>query len=61
MDSKKSLIIFAVGLVWGAAVVWGFAHGSEQEETVPKIAWVVGSLVFAALGCFLSYKSWKKK
>jgi hypothetical protein len=56
MNARKSAVLFALGIVWLGAVIWGFAHGVQQTEVGAKIAWIGGSLVFTALGVFLSYK-----
>lgn len=55
MNKTKSILLLALGIVWLAAVIFGFAKGAGAEGNV-KLAWIGGSLVFAALGVFLSYK-----
>jgi hypothetical protein len=61
MNKTKSLILLGCGILWLAAVVFGFAKGAGQEEPGAKAAWIVGSLLFAALGVWLSMKIQKKK
>lgn len=55
MNSKKSLVVFAIGIVWLAVVVYGFARGAEVLGWA-KLAWMGGSLAFAALGVWISTK-----
>lgn len=61
MNKTKSIILLACAVLWFAAVIFGFAKGAGQEEPQLKAAWIVGSLVFAALGVWLSIKIQKKK
>lgn len=56
MNEKKSLLLLGLGIVWLGLVIWGFAHGAAQDTVGAKVGWIAGSLVFAALGVFLSYK-----
>jgi len=60
MNAKRSLVFWILACIIFVGVLWAFAHGAQMEETGPKIAWMVGSLVVAALGVFLSYKLKKK-
>ena len=61
MNSKKSWAVFALAIIWFVAVIWGFAHGAQAEGTGAKVAWIGGSLAFAALGVLLSYTLKKKE
>lgn len=56
MNAKKSLVFWIIAIVIFAGVVWGFAHGAQQEELGPKVGWMLGSLAVGVLGVFLSYK-----
>jgi hypothetical protein len=56
MNAKTAWVIYVIYAIIFAAVVWGFAHGAQMEETGPKVAWMVGSLAVAALGVFVAVK-----
>jgi len=56
MNSKKSWLLFLIGAVVLAAVLLSFIHGAQQTEPLKKVLWMVGPIVIAALGVFLSFK-----
>jgi hypothetical protein len=58
MNSKNSLIIFFVAIVFLAAAIWGFAHGAKtiDVDLTKGIAWMDGSGLVAVLSIFLFFK-----
>lgn len=58
MNSKKSLVWFAVGIVWLVAFGLGFAHASETvgENLQNGLIWFGASLLWGCAGVFGAIK-----